>query len=236
VGMRVVLADDHPLFLEALTIALEGAGITVVGKATRGDHLVELVEGLTEVDAVLLDLQMPGYDGFECLDRIRQHNPDVTLIVISATDDEANVRRALDRGAVCFIGKSIDPNDLAAAVRAMLCDAIHLGGVNGTELGPVGSRSEAVPGSGAGDLLTRRELEILKLTSSGLSNAQMAEALWVTEQTVKFHLSNIYRKIGVGNRTGASRWAQQHGLLDDVSSSDGNENLRKMRALPSDTP
>jgi len=234
VGMRVVLADDHPLFLEALTNALEDAGITVVGTATRGDELVELVEDLVDVDGVLLDLQMPGYDGFECLERLRRHSSDVRLIVISGTDDDTNVRRALDQGAVCFIGKSIDPADLAAAVRALLSDAIHVGRQNGSSAALHESDAEAVKPASASGHLTRRELEILKLASSGLSNAQMAKTLWVTEQTVKFHLSNIYRKIGVGNRTGASRWAQQQGLLNEGSPTEETENSRKMRAVRPD--
>jgi DNA-binding NarL/FixJ family response regulator len=205
------LADDHPLFLEALKTAVESAGIDVLGAASRGDILLELMKSV-EPDAVLLDLQMPGYDGFECLEQLRRLYPTLRLIVVSATDDESQVRRALDAGAVCFIGKSIDPNDLAAAVRALLSDAVHLGqsaaSANGTKApaAPVAFPAE--------NLLTRREIEILKLTAEGLSNGQMAKSLWVTEQTVKFHLSNIYRKIEVRNRTEASRWAQQNGVLE----------------------
>ena len=207
----VVLADDHPLFLQALTTAVELAGIEVLGTASRGDFLLDLMKTV-EPDAVLLDLQMPGYDGFECIEELRKLYPALRLIVVSATDDEAQVRRALDAGAVCFIGKSIDPNDLAAAVRALLSDAVHLGhsaptnGARPTE--PAGASSVAE------NLLTRRELEILRLTAEGLSNGQMAKSLWVTEQTVKFHLSNIYRKINVRNRTEASRWAQHNGVLE----------------------
>ena len=87
---RVVLADDHPLFLQALREAVEQAGIDVVGLATRGDDLVELVK-TTETDAVLLDLSMPGYDGFECIDRIRRLDPDVALIVVSGSASELEV-------------------------------------------------------------------------------------------------------------------------------------------------
>lgn len=213
----VVLADDHPLFLQALTTAVENAGIDVLGAATRGDELLDLMTGV-EPDAVLLDLQMPGFDGFECIEELRRLYPALRLIVVSATDDETQVRRALDAGAVCFIGKSIDPNDLAAAVRALLSDAIHLGRsaamTNGSAKGPNEPTSAAERSSHAESLLTRREIEILRLTAEGLSNGQMAKSLWVTEQTVKFHLSNIYRKIGVRNRTEASRWAQQNGVLE----------------------
>jgi DNA-binding NarL/FixJ family response regulator len=208
----VVLADDHPLFLQALTTAVELAGIDVLGAAPRGDILLEMMKTV-EPDAVLLDLQMPGYDGFECIEELRKLYPTLRLIVVSATDDEAQVRRALDAGAVCFIGKSIDPHDLAAAVRALLSDAVHLGQTNGPTNGAT-APEPAAESSVAESLLTRRELEILRLTAEGLSNGQMAKSLWVTEQTVKFHLSNIYRKIDVRNRTEASRWAQRNGVLE----------------------
>jgi DNA-binding NarL/FixJ family response regulator len=210
----VVLADDHPLFLQALTTAVEAAGIDVLGAAERGDTLLDLMKTV-EPDAVLLDLQMPGCDGFECIEELRRLYPALRLIVVSATDDEAQVRRALDAGAVCFIGKSIHPDDLAAAVRALLSDAVRLGHTGGLTNGAT-PPEPAVTSSVAESLLTRRELEILRLTAEGLSNGQMAKSLWVTEQTVKFHLSNIYRKIDARNRTEASRWAQQNGVLDQT--------------------
>jgi DNA-binding NarL/FixJ family response regulator len=207
---RVVLVDDHPLFVEALRAAVERAGIEVAGTASRGDELMDLMESV-EADAVLLDLAMPGLDGYECLAQLRERHPAVRVIVVSATDDEENIRRALDSGAVCFVGKATDPNDLAGAVHVLLSDSIHLEVPRGARPGP---RNAARNGGGAG-LLTPRELEILRLASDGLSNSEMAKQLWVTDQTIKFHLSNIYRKLEVSNRTGASRWAREHGLLDD---------------------
>jgi DNA-binding NarL/FixJ family response regulator len=207
---RVVLVDDHPLFVEALRVAVERAGIEVAGTASRGDELMALMENV-EADAVLLDLAMPGLDGYACLDQLREHYPKTRVIVVSATDDEENIRRALDSGAVCFVGKATDPNDLAGAVHVLLSDSIHLEVPRGARPGP---RTSGANGAAAA-LLTPRELEILRLASDGLSNSEMAKQLWVTDQTIKFHLSNIYRKLEVSNRTGASRWAREHGLLDD---------------------
>jgi DNA-binding NarL/FixJ family response regulator len=206
---RVVLVDDHPLFVQALRAAVERAGIEVVGTASRGDELMELMETV-ETDAVLLDLAMPGLDGYECLAQLRDRYPAVRAIVVSATDDEENIRRALDYGAVCFVGKATDPHDLAGAVHVLLSDSIHLEVPRGRT-----STATAAANGAAAALLTPRELEILRLASDGLSNSEMAKQLWVTDQTVKFHLSNIYRKLEVSNRTGASRWAREHGLLDD---------------------
>ncbi|MFL5926145.1 MAG: response regulator [Gaiellaceae bacterium] len=206
---RVVLVDDHPLFVEALRAAVERAGIEVAGTASRGDELMELMETV-EADAVLLDLAMPGLDGYECLAQLREHYPKTRVIVVSATDDEENIRRALDSGAVCFVGKATDPNDLAGAVHVLLSDSIHLEVPRGARPGP-----RAGANGDAGAVLTPRELEILRLASEGLSNSEMAKQLWVTDQTIKFHLSNVYRKLEVSNRTGASRWARENGLLDD---------------------
>jgi DNA-binding NarL/FixJ family response regulator len=207
---RVVLVDDHPLFIQALRATVERAGIEVVGTASRGGELMELMRTV-DTEAVLLDLAMPGLDGYECLAQLRELYPKVRVIVVSATDDEDNIRRALDAGAVCFVGKATDPNDLAGAVHVLLSDSIHLEVPHGSLPSPPAATTN---GEAAG-LLTPRELEILRLASDGLSNSEMAKQLWVTDQTVKFHLSNIYRKLEVSNRTGASRWARQHGLLDD---------------------
>jgi DNA-binding NarL/FixJ family response regulator len=214
----VVLADDHPLFLRALQVAVKDAGIDVTGLASSGEELLDLMEAGTPADAILLDLQMPGMDGFECMERLRDSHPDVRMIVVSATNEEDAIRRALDAGAVCFIGKSIDPTDLAAAVRALLSDAIRVQppARNGSASGDQPMIAVANGNGNGANILTKREIEILRLTADGLSNSQMAKLLWVTEQTVKFHLSNIYRKIEVRNRTEASRWAQQHGVLEKV--------------------
>lgn len=205
----VVLADDHPLFLKALKAAVLDAGIDVVGTATRGDELVELLDEVS-ADAALIDLDMPAYDGFYAIEHLIAKHPELRVIVVSGVDDETSVRRALDAGAVCFIGKSIDPTDLAYAVKALLSGSVHLD--SGLRRDPGSESENGSPTHTAG--LTRRELEIIRLVADGQSNRQMARQLWVTEQTVKFHLSNIYRKIEVRNRTEASRWAHQHGLLE----------------------
>src|SRR3954469_16575871 len=156
---RVVLVDDHPLFVEALRAAVEAAGIEVDGTASRGDELMLLMETI-EADAVLLDLAMPGLDGYECLAQLSEHYPKTRGIVVSATDDEANIRRALDSGAVCFVGKATDPNDLAGAVHVLLSDSIHLEVPRGARPGPKnGQNGEAAA------RLTPRELEILRLAS-----------------------------------------------------------------------
>lgn len=214
---RVILADDHPLFLSALELSLEAAGVEVVGTSGTGDEVLGMVEK-TQPDAVLLDLAMPGMDGLTCVTRLSEKHPDVRVVVVSATDDPNAIREVLAAGAVCFVGKSVQPSDLVNALRAVTKkDGIHYRGeLPAAELDRPAARLAAQDGHG----LTKRELEILRLVASGSSNSQMAKLLWVTEQTVKFHLSNIYRKLEVPNRTAASAKANSLGLLEHTAGED----------------
>jgi DNA-binding NarL/FixJ family response regulator len=206
--LKILVADDEPAMVGVIGAILGGAGHKIIA-AYDGREAIRRFED-EHPDLVLLDLAMPGLDGYECLAQLRDRYPAVRAIVVSATDDEENIRRALDYGAVCFVGKATDPHDLAGAVHVLLSDSIHLEVPRGRT-----STATAAANGAAAALLTPRELEILRLASDGLSNSEMAKQLWVTDQTVKFHLSNIYRKLEVSNRTGASRWAREHGLLDD---------------------
>jgi DNA-binding NarL/FixJ family response regulator len=135
---------------------------------------------------------------------------------LSASDDEDVIERCLDAGALCFVGKSVKPEDIAHALRSVCGDLqISYRGKravrrNVTE-GPVPAQAQ---------LLTKREREILSILANGGSNSEIARGLWVTEQTVKFHLSNIYRKLEVSNRTQAARRGSQLGLVDLTSDSD----------------
>jgi DNA-binding NarL/FixJ family response regulator len=213
---RVILADDHPLFLSALELSLEAAGVEVVGTSGTGDEVMGLVEKW-QPDAVLLDLAMPGMDGLTCVTRLAEKHPDVRVVVVSATDDPNAIREVLAAGAVCFVGKSVQPSDLVNALRAVTKkDGIHYRG----ELPAAELERPARLAAQDGHGLTKRELEILRLVASGSSNSQMAKLLWVTEQTVKFHLSNIYRKLEVPNRTAASAKANSLGLLEQTDGED----------------
>jgi DNA-binding NarL/FixJ family response regulator len=214
---RVILADDHPLFLSALEAALQEAGLVVLGTAGTGAEVLELADRC-EPDAVLLDLCMPGMDGVTCIRRLSALYPGLRIVVVSATDDESVIHSALAAGAVCFVGKSVQPADLVHAVRAVINarkGGIHYRGeLPVTQLRAVRNDRRDTHG------LTKRELEILRLVASGSSNSHLAKSLWVTEQTIKFHLSNVYKKLGVPNRTAASAAASKLGLLELNDSSE----------------
>ena len=182
--------------------------VQVIGKASSLDEASQLIEELRP-DLAVIETTMSSSEksGLAWLAETRQQFPDIGVIVLSTSDDAGNIASALSLGAVAYVVKKAHPDDLAVAVRQVYEHSIYLprvvdGNVEVLFEEPINQSD-----------LTRRELEILRLVSEGLSNAELARMLWVTQQTVKFHLSNIYRKLGVANRTEASRWAQLNGLL-----------------------
>lgn len=202
--MKVLIADDHRLMLEATRLVLEQAeDIEIVGEATRGSQVLPLV-ARTNPDLVLLDVRMPEMDGLTCLDRIRKQHPDVAVVMLSAYDDPETIASALERGAKSFIGKMIDPRDLASALRLVIEGTVYCT-VSGTEPNDAGEAKKAG--------LTPSEERVLEALAKGLSNREIAQELWLTQQTVKFHLTNIYRRLGVTNRTEAVRYAFKHRLV-----------------------
>ena len=205
-AVRVVIADDHRLILEGIRRALADTDdFEVVGEASSGSQVLPLVRRFSP-DLVLLDLRMPGIDGLSALDQIKHENPDVKVVILSATSDQSVIQTALSRGASAYVIKSVNPPDLAATLRqAMEGNVFHAVG-----LPPQGQPSAA---SELG--LTGREVEILKALARGLSNQAIGKELYVAEQTVKFHLTNIYRKLNAANRTEAVRLAYRHGIIDN---------------------
>jgi DNA-binding NarL/FixJ family response regulator len=204
--MKLLIADDHPLVVEGVRQVLEREpAFEIVGSASSGSEVLPLI-GRLNPDVVLLDLRMPGIDGFGCLDRIRANHPKVKVVVLSMLGDPEQIQTAFKRGACGFVIKNIDPSDLASAIRqAVEGTAYHAQGLPGLNDNSVARAAG----------LTEREVTIMKAVALGLSNQAIGKELWVTEQTVKFHLTNVYRKIGVTNRTEAARWAFAHGLADD---------------------
>ena len=202
-----VIADPHPLWLDAVEQVLNRIGINVVGRTTSLGEALELVR---ELGPDLLITEIAASDGrlegLTLLDEIQKVDG-VRSVVLSLHFEPRHIDAALAAGAVAYVIKTAHPDDLASAIRQAFDHSIYLS----TSAVMTRSSREAEQDEGPG--LTRRELEILRLVAEGHSNAQLARTLWVTEQTVKFHLSNVYRKLGVANRTEASRWAQLNGLL-----------------------
>src|SRR5579862_749337 len=194
-AIKVVIADDHRLIVEGIKRALEeSSDFDVVGEASSGSQVLPLV-ARTNPDLVLLDLRMPGADGLTCLSRIVKQHPSVKVVILSVSTDENVIQTVLKRGAAAYIVKSVNPIDLPSALRQAM---------EGTVYTAIGLPERDNPARAAG----------LTELARGLSNEAIGKELWVAEQTVKFHLTNIYRKLGVSNRTEAARLAYQHGLVE----------------------
>jgi DNA-binding NarL/FixJ family response regulator len=203
-----VLLDPHPLWLDAVEQVLDRNGFAVAGKATTTDEALQLIAE-NEPDVLVTEIEIDGDDGngLACLRRARELVPTMKSIVVSRYDDPEHIEEALDAGAHAYVIKTAHRDDLASAIRQAFDHSVYLARERSARPAPATEEVDEAVG------LTRRELEILQLVAEGHSNAQLGRMLWVTEQTVKFHLSNIYRKLDVANRTEASRWAQVHGLL-----------------------
>ena len=209
-SIRVCIADDHLLILTAVRCALEAAeDIEVVGCTQRGDEVAALVDE-QRPDLVLLDHRMPGADGIACLKLVRQHHPEIKVVMLSASEDSAQIGEALAAGASAYIGKRINPDDLASTLRQVVAGVVY----QTAPCADLDDRTEPAPAvAPAPSELTGRELTMLDAISRGLSTKMISRELWISEKTVKFHLTNIYRKLGVHNRTGAMRYAFEHGLV-----------------------
>ena len=201
--LRVLLADDHPLMIAAVRSALESEkDFEIVGEATSGSQVMPLVSS-ARPDVVLIDLRLPEIDGLTCLERISAKHPTVRVVLFSGVDDRAQIAVALERGACAYLVKSIHPGDLAAVIRQAVAGSFFC----------AAGLDTATTRSGGDDAgLSGRETEILCGVSRGLSNRAIAKELWLSDQTVKFHLHNIYRKLNVANRTEAAKYAFDHGL------------------------
>ena len=202
--MRVVIADDHRLVLDGIKRALEEDGdFEIVGETQSGTQVLPLVSR-TNPDLVLLDVRMPHMDGLACLDEIKRRYPNVKGVMLSASTGSELIAASLRRGAAAYVVKTVNPEDLPATLRQALEGNVH------TAVGVQDAEKSSAKALG----LTEREVTILGALARGLSNDEIAKEFWVAPQTVKFHLTNIYRKLGVKNRTEATRLAYQHGLVE----------------------
>ena len=204
--MRVLIADDHRLIAEGIKRSLEDSGdFEVVAEAETGNQVLPLIRR-SNPDVVLLDLRMPGMDGLTTLEQIRRDHPAVKVVILSASTDQKVIQAALAKGASAYVIKSVNPSDLSSTLRQVMDGSVF----HAVGLTPAG-RSSSADELG----LTAREVSILNALARGLSNQAIGRELFVAEQTVKFHLTNIYRKLDATNRTEAVRLAYQRGIIDN---------------------
>lgn len=209
-SIRICIADDHLLILSGIRQALQDAeDIEVVGVTHRGDEVMALVEDKLP-DVALLEHHMPDMDGLSYLRLIKERHPQIKLVMLSASEDPVHIAEALNAGATAYIGKRINPRDLPSALRQIVEAVVYQTGptVQGIAVPSVAVKADVPPCD-----LTERELTMLDAISRGLSTKAISRELWITEKTVKFHLTNIYRKLGVHNRASAVRFAFDHDLI-----------------------
>jgi DNA-binding NarL/FixJ family response regulator len=208
-SIKVLIADDHPMMLQGIRRALEGSeGIDVVGEARSGEEALALVER-RKPDLVLLDLHMPGMGGLECIAELRRSWPDVKSVVISASDDRTSIDAALMSGASAYILKSVSPVDIPSVIRQASSGAVY-------HVSSAPRPTCDAPPVATGPELTPRERTILTAVADGLTTKAISQDLWLSEHTVKFHLTNIYRKLGVSNRSAAVRYAFENDLTSSA--------------------
>jgi DNA-binding NarL/FixJ family response regulator len=198
-ALRIVIADDHDLMVAALSRVLaDRDDVEIVGRAKRGDDVVPLVLE-TQPDIVLLDVGMPGTDGIECARRLRERLPELRIMMLTAYGDAATLQAAERAGADGFILKTVGASDFFEAMNAQAPGGFQVAGF--PEVDPATAR------------LTARERVVLQAVGDGLMNREIARELWITEETVKFHLKNVYRKLGVSSRDELKRLARDAALV-----------------------
>jgi DNA-binding NarL/FixJ family response regulator len=204
-SLKVLIADDHPLLLQGVRRALEASDdIDVVGEARTGEELLALVKR-RKPQLVLLDLRMPGLGGIECIAEIKRSWPEIKTVVISACEDRASIDSALLAGASAYMVKSVSPLDIPSVLRQAATGVVY----HAPSAAPAWDSEQPLP---AGPGLTPRETAILKAIADGLTTKAISQELWLSEHTVKFHLTNIYRKLGVSNRSAAVKYAFENDL------------------------
>lgn len=217
-AIRVLLVDDHALVRRGLHFFLSTQpDIKLVGEAGDGQEALQQVAKLRP-DVVLMDLVMPGMDGIEATQQIRNQYPDVQVIMLTSFSEQDQVMPAIRAGAVGYLLKDVQPDELVSAIRGAHQGQAQLHPKVANQLmaalaGPAPAAAP-VPAPVPRDALTTREEDVLRLIAQGKSNKEIAVALHIAEKTVKTHVSNILSKLGLADRTQAAIYAVKQGLAE----------------------
>ncbi|MDX1649060.1 MAG: response regulator transcription factor [Myxococcota bacterium] len=211
--MKVLICDDHAVFRAGLRLVLADLADDVeLLEAPDGEAALALADTHPELDLVLLDLSMPGVDGWDGLRRFRSHHPALPVVVVSATDDAETVRRVLDAGASGFVPKGAEGGEILAALQLVLSGGVFVPRQALTESPrPSGAEERAWRRERAAGL-TPRQIEVLSLMARGLTNREICGVLAIAEGTVKAHIASIFETLDVSNRTEAAVMARELGL------------------------
>ncbi|MDP9424578.1 MAG: response regulator transcription factor [Actinomycetota bacterium] len=212
--VRVLIVDDQALIRQALKTLLDlESGIEVVGEAADGIEALELVPG-TRPDVALVDVRMPRMDGIELVKRLAEEHPRVAAVILTTFDDDEYVFEGLRAGALGYLLKDTSSGELVSAIEKASRGEVLLGGYVASKV--VSELRRVTGGTAKGNptgALSERELEVLRLVAAGFSNREIARELYITEGTVKNHISNVLRKLDLRDRTQAAFYAVERGWI-----------------------
>jgi len=223
--MKILIADDHALFRQGLLYTLQSLGNDVeVMEANNASEALECVENHRDLDLVLMDLDMPGIDGYSGLLKLREMHPELPVAIVTASEYEADMLRIIDSGASGYIPKSLTSTEMLDALKHILDGEIFVPDLSATS-GTFQIRQIASTGPLLADLdknkaaaeikarLTPRQIDVLKLMSEGMSNKLIAHNLGMAEGTVKIHVTAILKELDASNRTQAVIMAKEMGFV-----------------------
>jgi DNA-binding NarL/FixJ family response regulator len=213
--LKVIIADDHALFRDGLRSLLEAHGTEVLAEASNGQEALEMAR-LYRPDVVLMDLNMPVMNGLDATRMISAETPEVRVVVLTASEDDTDLFEAVKSGARGYLPKNLEARELFGFLDGVLKDEPALTpNLARKVLGEFAKGPTQEPGEASGAALTDRERDVLELLVSGVtSNRDLAERLFVSENTVKYHLRNILFKLHLKNRAQVIAYAVRHGLVD----------------------
>jgi len=210
--IRILVADDHIVVRRGLSsLLIPRNGMQVVGEAADGVEAVALAQEL-QPDVILMDMAMPHKDGVTAITEIKQHNPAARILVLTSFGEEGQVSRAIKAGALGYLLKDSSPDQLFEAIRNVAGGNLSLPANLALKL--VQEMQRPSPAEAPEAVLTERELDVLKGIARGLSNQEIARELAISVTTVRTHVSSLFTKLKLANRTQAALYAVEHGLTE----------------------
>jgi DNA-binding NarL/FixJ family response regulator len=211
-SVGVLLADDHPLFRDGVASLLAARDYRVLGQADNGAEAVKMADEL-QPDLILMDIRMPGLNGLAATRLIKASHPEMRIVILTVSEEDADLFEAIKSGAAGYLPKSLDSSQFFALLEAVMRGEVGLTPVLADKILREFARSDMPEMSDAPDELTPREVEVLELVAQGSTNAEIAQTLGVSENTVKFHMKNILQKLHVRNRAEVVAYALRSGLI-----------------------
>jgi DNA-binding NarL/FixJ family response regulator len=208
--VRVLLADDHALFRDGIASLLATRSYDVVGQASSGAEAVRLADEL-KPDLILMDIRMPGQNGLAATRLIKASQPNSRIVILTVSEDDADLFEAIKSGASGYLPKSLQASQFFELIEAVLRGEAGLTPELASKILHEFARAAAPPAESDTDDLTPREREVLGLVAQGATNAEVAERLVVSENTVKFHMKNILQKLHARNRAEVVAFALRKG-------------------------